>query len=209
VNGDDTLDVVFGTSKGKVIGLHGPNGAEQWSIDLAAHYGDTLEIDHGPIIADFDLDGDLDVFVVGGQAKYPNIQGNYGRAYAISVGQGSGPDWPMFRRDIHRQACVCPDSSVNTGGAADWEKSTAFEAYPNPAVDRMFFNLQLESQAEVQLELVDLQGKRVALLASGRYAPGNHQFVLDRNGFSMPGGIYLAVLKVDNKVVGKTRILLN
>jgi outer membrane protein assembly factor BamB len=209
LNGDDTLDVVFGTSKGQVIGLHGPDGSEQWRIDLAAHYGDTLEIDHGPVIADFDLDGDLDVFVVGGHTKYPNIQGNYGRAYAISVGRGSGPDWPMFRRDIRRQACVCPDSQMNTSSFGSHTPLDRFEAYPNPMTDRLFFNLALEKTATIQLNVLSLQGKQVAQVASGNYGPGNHQFVFSPQR-SMPhlaSGIYLVRLQVDGKIATQTKIV--
>lgn len=207
LNGDDTLDVVFGTSKGEVISLHGPDGSLQWSIDLEAHYGDTLEIDHGPIIADFDKDGDLDVFVVGGQAKFPNIQGNYGRAYAISVAPGSGPDWLMFRRDINRQACVCPDSSMNTGMTkvaheADWK------AFPNPSSDRLFFNFTLRHQAEIQVEVFDLQGKKVASVAQGSYASGNHQLIFSKNQNQLAAGVYMAVLQVDGAVAGKMKVVL-
>ncbi len=206
LNGDDTLDIVFGTSKGQLIGLHGPDGSEQWSIDLQAHYGDTLEIDHGPLIADFDLDGDLDVFVVGGQAKYPNIQGNYGRAYAISVGPGSGPAWPMFRRDIRRQACVCPDSGANTGGIADRILSSPMAVYPNPVVDRVYFNLRLEKASKITLEVFDLEGRKVAVVADGWFSPGKHKLVFDGAG-ALAEGTYLVVLGVDGERVRAERVI--
>lgn len=210
VSGDDTLDVVFGTSKGEVISLHGPDGTEQWSVDLAAHMGDTFDIDHGPVIADFDLDGSLDVFMVGGHTKFPNIEGNYGRAYAISVGQGSGPDWPMFRRDINRQACVCPDSSMSTGGLALAGENVMFHHYPNPVRDQLSFNFRLDKASELRLEILDLAGKHIALLTDEIYSAGSHQLKLHRSDLPSPlaAGTYIAHLSVNGMRVAYTKILM-
>ncbi|HRY99097.1 MAG TPA: FG-GAP-like repeat-containing protein, partial [Bacteroidales bacterium] len=92
MNSDDTLDVVFGTTTGKLFVLHGATGALLHTVDLASHVGSAdFEIDHGPVVADFDLDGDLEVFVVGGHAEYPNVQNNWGRAYAVSFPGASAP----------------------------------------------------------------------------------------------------------------------
>jgi outer membrane protein assembly factor BamB len=114
VNNDGILDVIFGTSEGKLISLNGNTGTLIWNIDLRAHYGAAnFEIDHGPLIGDFDNDGLLDAFVVGGHAEYPNVQNNYGRAYAVSLESAGGPEWPMFRRNIIRSACVCDTASVS------------------------------------------------------------------------------------------------
>ena len=107
INGDDTLDVVFGTGKGRVIVLSGSDGSEIWRLDLAAHYGNTFDFDHSPIIADFDNDGTIDIFLVGGHTKYPDFENNYGRDYMISAGIGEGPFWLMFQHDIRRQSSTC------------------------------------------------------------------------------------------------------
>ena len=64
-----------------MIALHGSNGNEIWQLDLKADFGvDTFDIDHAPVIGDFDGDGKLDGFVVGGHTRYPNITDDYGRA---------------------------------------------------------------------------------------------------------------------------------
>jgi len=132
VNSDEVLDVVFGTSEGALIALSGINGNLIWNADLQEHFGqDEFDIDHGPVIADFDNDGFLDAFVVGGHAEYPNVQNNYGRAYAISLENEGGPDWPMFRRDIIRSACVCDTTTITEISEPFLNQSTL--VYPNPA----------------------------------------------------------------------------
>lgn len=148
IDGDDTLDVVFGTDKGHLIALNGSSGSLIWIMDLAAHYGGVFEIDHGPIIADFDNDGMMDVFVVGGHAEYPDIWNNYGRAYAIAAGVGTGPEWPMFRRDIRRTACV-PIDSTNMVNPHKPEKSLQPMIIPNPVTgdSRITFNNEKSLQA--------------------------------------------------------------
>lgn len=171
INGDDTLDVVFGTSKGSIIVLNGARGNLLHNIDLASHYGQPFEIDHGPVVADFDNDDTLDVFVVGGHAEYPNIQNNYGRAYAISLGSGNGPDWPMFRRDILRSACVCP-APVGTLQLPGNTVGTA-EIFPNPISAQSLIIPDIMESCLLDIEIFTLQGQLIGWKDNWRYNPGD------------------------------------
>jgi hypothetical protein len=103
INGDGCLDVVFGSEDGTLRILRGDNGQKIRSYDLQKHYGKTFEIDHAPVIADFNNDGKLDIFIVGGYGVYPPEE-NHGRAYALTGDEGTGPGWPMFRHDLHHSA---------------------------------------------------------------------------------------------------------
>lgn len=104
IDGDGILDVAFGSSDGILRVLKGSNGDVVWTYDLEAHYGNTYEIDHAPVIADFDNDGELDIFVIGGYATSSPPTNNHGRAYALAAGSGTGLGWPMFRHDLRHSA---------------------------------------------------------------------------------------------------------
>lgn len=194
ITGDDTLDVLFGTSKGQVIALNGARGNLIWSFDLEAHYGQAFDIDHGPVVADFENDGELDVFVVGGHAEYPNIQNNYGRAYAISAGTGNGPDWPMFRRDILRSACVCPiPTGINNPIASD---SPSMIVFPNPFSDFTKIILPETFGRELLIEIKNMLGQ---LVWSKKVEETNFSSEVEWGGISSSGnpvdaGIYLVVM---------------
>ena len=105
VDGDGTLDVAFGSSDGKLRVLKGINGQVVWIYDLQAHYTNTFNIDHAPVIADFNNDEKLDIFVVGGYGSSSPPTANHGRAYVLSAGEGTGAGWPMFRHDIRHSGC--------------------------------------------------------------------------------------------------------
>jgi outer membrane protein assembly factor BamB len=119
IDGDGVLDVAFGADDGILRVLKGDSGQVIWTCDLESHYGNTFEIDHAPVIADFNGDGLLDIFVVGGYGTSSPPDFNHGRAYALTAGDGTGPGWPMFRHDLRHSACfarpeyICGDIDGN------------------------------------------------------------------------------------------------
>ena len=109
------LDVLYGGSNGVVTARSGDDGDLLWSRDLRAHYGKTFDIDHGPVVGDFDGDGYLDCFVVGGYATSSNPSQNYGRAYALTAGAGRGAGWSTFRHDALRSGRFADDTDSAPG----------------------------------------------------------------------------------------------
>jgi len=100
VDEDGVLDLVFGCDDGKLRAVRGDTGASIWIYDLQADYGAAFPMDHAPLIADFNGDGKLEAFVVGGHGESTHPENNYGRAYMVSAGNGTGAGWPMFHHDL-------------------------------------------------------------------------------------------------------------
>lgn len=200
MNSDDTLDVVFGTTTGKLIVLHGATGAVLHTVDLASQVGSTdFEIDHGPVVADFDLDGDLEVFVVGGHAEYPNIQNNWGRAYAVSFPGASAPPgiipWPMFRHDIARSATTW---GLFTESFSQPAGDKSFLASPNPSDGLVHYSWE-GIQDALKIEWRDLSGRVVA----EHYPTGAETSCSIR----LPAGYYITMLITNSRVYSQRTIV--
>lgn len=154
INGDNSLDIAFGTNKGHVIVLNGNTGSLIWDLDLAAHIGKTFDINHAPLIADFDQDGKIDIFVVGGNTDYPNFQTNYGRAYMITAGVGTGPSWLMFQHDLRRKSSMC-DAPLAISSITTLDQR--IQIFPNPATT----DLGLHTNRSGKVIISSLQGEFV------------------------------------------------
>lgn len=102
ISGDGLPDLLFGASDRKFRAVEGKTGRELWAFD-ATTKGHAYEgLDSGPIVADFDGNGTLEVFFIAGKGTSDKTRAeNYGRAYALSIGKGAG-DWPMFRGNLRR-----------------------------------------------------------------------------------------------------------
>jgi outer membrane protein assembly factor BamB len=146
IDADRILDVVFGSADGILRVLQGNDGSEVWTYDLEAHYGQTYEMDHAPVIADFDNDGKLDVFIIGGYGTSSPPTNNHGRAYALAAGEGTGLGWPMFRYDLRHSACFSDNQPPNApmitgttiGKAGMTYKYSTNTTDPNE--DQVFYN---------------------------------------------------------------------
>ncbi|HQI71065.1 MAG TPA: T9SS type A sorting domain-containing protein, partial [Bacteroidales bacterium] len=164
VDNDNQADVVFATSNGLVIALKGTNGTPLWSINLVAHYGDTLDFDHAPVIADFDADDTLDLFVVGGQAFYPDFQHNNGRGYALSIGKGNGPDWLMFQNDIRRQSSLCGNTPISVN--ENKSNTTSVLVFPNPGTSSVTIEIPHSKKEDQLLVIYNSKGQLIRKIVS-------------------------------------------
>ena len=73
------------------------------------------------------------------------------------------------------------------------EASLMLEAYPNPFNQETQVMVQLPEDGQLNLELYNTMGAKVATLTSGLYPAGTHQFNMQRQG--LPSGMYLLSLQ--------------
>lgn len=194
VNNNAYPDVVFGTDGGSIIALNGQNGSLIFNQNLRSDYGDSLfSMDHAPLIADFDKDGKLDVFAVGGHAEYPDFFKNFGRAYMLSIGVGNGPDWLMFQNDIWRQSNVCANKTSKI--QSEEIINNRVKIFPNPSYGDIYCELNLDNTATVDVVLYNLQGQTIAKESLSMLASGKHSLQVLTTQQLSPG-LYYAEIKI-------------
>lgn len=77
-----------------------------------------------------------------------------------------------------------------------FSKALYFEYFPNPADEKVFFQLELSETADIRLDLLNAEGKYIANVAQGTYTAGWHGFDFDIN--SLSSGLYMVRLSVDD-----------
>lgn len=101
-DGDGDLDLVMGARGRRLVVLDGPTGAVVMNFVAKAGDDPREETDSAALVADFDGDGRLDAFVVGGKGTSDTSRPqNYGRAFAFVLGKGKG-SWVTFRGSLQR-----------------------------------------------------------------------------------------------------------
>jgi hypothetical protein len=81
---------------------------------------------------------------------------------------------------------------------------------PNPARDHVSFELALPKEAQVNLDIFDVQGRRVYTMLDRRVEAGYHDVRWDgeENAAAGGSGIYFARLRVDGRPVANRRIVM-
>ncbi len=73
------------------------------------------------------------------------------------------------------------------------------QSYPNPFTDAITVSFMLESESVVELAVYDIQGRKVAVLASGSYNAGEHTVnSVELSG--LPSGVYVCRLKSESNM---------
>jgi outer membrane protein assembly factor BamB len=194
IDGDTVTDIIVGGTNGILNAYTGTSPDLIWQIDLQAHYGNTFDIDHAPVLADFDNDGRMDVFVVGGYGTSSNPTSNHGRAYALTAGEGTGPGWPMFRHDALRSAFL-DTGGTGTGEGEGETHVLAVSGAPNPFTGTVTIDYGLPAAGEADLYIYDLCGRMVRRLETGAGTSGSVTWDgRDSDSVPLPSGAYICRL---------------
>lgn len=82
---------------------------------------------------------------------------------------------------------------------------------PNPFTNETSINVSFDGNANIQIEILNIMGQKVATIASGVNIEGSASFVwngTDNKGNKMKSGIYLCRIITDNNNIQVSRILL-
>lgn len=87
------------------------------------------------------------------------------------------------------------------------EKGTRLDQnYPNPASDITSISFELNENTLIELDLIDINGKKILTLAKGNFMKGPHSVTVNVNNLSK--GIYMYQLQTGTSVFNKRLIVL-
>ena len=80
----------------------------------------------------------------------------------------------------------------------DLEAWARLSGYPNPFNPRIEIAFELQDPQRISLEVFDVAGRRIKVLAEGGFAAATHQISWDGKdslGHGVPGGCYFVLLR--------------
>ena len=102
-------------------------------------------------------------------------------------------------------------SAVGVPGPTLPSVTRLYAPFPNPVTDRARVKLDLAAEADVSLEVHDVQGRRVATLAAGSLPAGRYEYPWDarsEHGARLGAGLYFVRLSIAGRPVQITRLAL-
>lgn len=203
VNNDNIKDVTFASYYGIVTSLDGATGSVirsfntlQYTVDSLGNTSSIYEMDNAPIIADFDHDGILDLFIIGGKGRSDTSTYNdYGYALCLSWGVGKGPDWTMFRHDERRTACLCDTNGLPLSVRDDVEKGNLYNCnvFPNPSMGKVTVSFYSELADKAHYQLSDVTGRKITEVKEVAIIHGLNSITIDDLQNAPPGIYYLDI----------------
>lgn len=89
----------------------------------------------------------------------------------------------------------------------DLAQRTHFVAAPNPFAGETELSYTLDQAGSISLEVFDLLGKRVQVLAKGLQTPGMHRHRFAPVETGLPAGLYFVRLQIDGVTIGSQKVL--
>ena len=99
-------------------------------------------------------------------------------------------------------------NGVNTNAQSITDTQFGLSAFPNPAKDELNIEFELRTADQVQIDLVDIDGKKVITLLNKELAPGKHNYQRDLPKGKLAPGVYFVIGQIGAGVVIRKKIVL-
>ncbi len=197
LNGAGDATIIFGDNDGNLHGIKW-NGQENINFPMAFE----SSIKSSPSVGDLDGDGQMDV-VFADQYSIYDLDLKYGLGNDDSI---------YYRGDIARTGSrgyliVDNDDQVVKPIVAN----VLHNAYPNPFNPETTLSFELKAASDATLEVFNIKGQKVNTLVERRLSKGSHTVVWsgdDKNGNTVPSGIYFYKLTAGNETLTKKAVLM-
>lgn len=96
------------------------------------------------------------------------------------------------------------DQVYNHAGTSEMSLNSAIQLsdiYPNPSNGDATIDIHFPKASIIDLSIFDINGKKIVTIAHGKYAKGEHQFVIHTDNIAM--GVYHLRLTCENKIISK------
>ena len=103
--------------------------------------------------------------------------------------------------DLDKTGAVTKASYLKTfsnGIATYSQSSTTLNLYPNPATDVTYFTYENKSSGMVNLQIIDVTGKQVAVLVNEEQSLGKQNVTINLAALHLSKGLYFLQLTSDS-----------
>ena len=185
LDNDGDLEVIAAKKSGTVYVIHHDGS---FFDGFPANVSGTIE--STPAIGDLDGDGNYELI-------FGTTQGL--QVFDIKTEKGSMESWKMHRANIYRNGLYGISLlSVNTNKNILPDKFYVSSNYPNPFNPSTRIDIQTRVDADLLVNIFDAKGRLINTILNQNQNPGFYTFEwsgMDRNGNSVPTGIYFIQIK--------------
>lgn len=172
------------------------HNSHRWILDDPDGTGSDLEIQAGDVLV---INYAIRSFDTGVTQAYADGWFALLESPVVEAVNGWDDSSPILRFVVQTDAQPAPPAALLA------------TAYPNPFNPSTTLRFENDLELALRLEVVDLSGRRLRLLADERFAAGAHELMWDGRddqGRVLPSGLYLARLAGEGIAVRTTKLML-